>query len=113
MNTTGIDERSPEQIEGSITARREALKGKLNELGYKLSPAERVRDVRDRIDPAAVAPWAAVGAVATGAWLAMRGLRRRHAANGHGSDMSDVGDMSDLVDETICVDVAVPPNVVP
>ena len=63
MNTTDLGERSPEEIERSIAIRRDALKGKLNELEYRLSPTERMRQVRQQIDPDAIAPWAAVGAV--------------------------------------------------
>lgn len=109
MNTTDTDPRTPEQIERSIASRRYALKDKLSELEHRLSPTERMRQARERIDPEAFAPWAAVGAVATGALLAARGLRRRHHAdNGHAET-----DTIDTIEETVCVDVAVPPGIVP
>lgn len=76
MNSTETDTRTPEAIERSIAARRESLKQKLHEIEQRLSPTERIRQARERIDPHAFVPWAAVGAVATGAWLAARGLRR-------------------------------------
>jgi hypothetical protein len=104
MNTTGIDARSPEEIEQNIIERRDALKGKLQELEHKLSPTERMRQVRERIDPEAIAPWAAVGAVATGAWLAARGLRHRHSTDGI--------EAADEIEEAVCIDIAVPPGVV-
>ena len=105
MNTTDIDERSPAEIERSIIARRDALKGKLNELEYRLSPTERMRQARERIDPDAITPWAAVGAVATGAWLAARGLRRRHPDNGH----REIDDTDfDAVGEIVCVETSYP-----
>ena len=106
MNTTETDTRSPEEIERSIAARRESLKEKLHEIEQRLSPGERIRQVRERIDPEAFVPWAAVGAIATGTWLAARGLKRRHSNNGAVDEM-------DAVDEIVCLDVAVPTVVVP
>ena len=107
MNTSEIDPRTPEEIERSIAARRYALRDKLTELEHRLSPTERFRQARERIDPEAIAPWAAVGAVATGALLAARGLRRqRHADNGDAEI-----DAIDTIEETVCVDVAVPPDI--
>lgn len=101
MNTIDTDDRTPQEIERSIADRRDALKGKLTELEYRLSPTERMKQVRQRIDPQAIAPWAAVGAVATGAWLAARGLRH-HSANGYQDlDETEV----DGVEQIICVDL--------
>jgi hypothetical protein len=109
MNTTEMDPRSPAEIERDIESRRHALKGKLRELEYRLSPTERLRQARERIDPESIAPWAAVGAVATGTLLAARGLMRsRHAVNGNAED-ADV----DTIEETVCIDVSVPPGIVP
>ena len=103
MSTAELDVRTPDEIERSIEARRESLKGKLNELEHRLSPGERIREMRRRIDPEAMVPWAAVGAVATGAVLAIRGLRRSRSA--HTEAAAD--------EDTFCiVDVDVPPGVV-
>lgn len=100
MTMIDIDPRTPEEIERSIESRRYALKDKLHELEHRLSPTERMRQARERIDPEAIAPWAAVGAVATGALLAARGLRRRrHAVNGHAE-----ADAVDEIDEVVCVE---------
>jgi hypothetical protein len=108
--STALDNRSPQEIERSISATRESLKGKLNELEHRLSPAERMIEMRQRINPDVVVPWAAVGAVATGAMLAVRGLRRHR---GSSADYERDEELEELMDETICVDVAVPPVVVP
>jgi hypothetical protein len=100
MTTSATDPRSAAEIERDISNRRESLKGKLNELEHRLSPAERISSMRRRITPEAVAPWAAAGAVATGAVLAVRGLRRRR----HVAEYEEDAD-------TLCIDVAVPPSV--
>jgi hypothetical protein len=101
MNTSGLDARSAAEIERDISARRESLKDTLNELEHRLSPSERINEMRQRIKPDTVMPWAAVGAVATGAMLAVRGLRR------HKHSSTDEQEM----DEMLCIDVAVPPGV--
>ena len=106
MNTTDVDPRTPEQIERSIEARRQALKDKLTALEHRLSPSERMRDARQRLDRVreqldvdTIAPWAAVGAVATGAILAARGLRRRQPVDGGAQT-----DVIDTIEETICIE---------
>jgi len=109
MTTMELDDRTPEEIERNIAATRASLKGKLNELEHRLSPTERIHEIRQRINPETVLPWAAVGAVATGAALAMRGLRRRRGAP---LDEETVFD-EETLGEVVCVDVAVPPGVVP
>ena len=106
MTMTELDDRTPEQIERDIVNTRESLKGKLNELEHRLSPVERVREVREHLTPESVAPWAAVGAIATGTVLALRGLRRHRSSTA--PEMDD-----ELMEEVVCVDVAVPPGVVP
>lgn len=106
--TTALDDRTPQEIERSISATRESLKGKLNELEHRLSPSERMRDVTRRINPDAVLPWAAVGAVATGAMLAVRGLRRHH----HAPDGDTPADDPQASDAICVVEVEVPPGVV-
>jgi hypothetical protein len=97
MTMTELDDRTPAEIERNIEATRASLKGKLNELEHRLSPAGRIEEIRERIRPDAVIPWAAVGAVVTGAMLALRGLRRRHSFD----DYDDYGELA----EEVCVDV--------
>ena len=104
MMTTELDDRTPEQIERDIANTRESLKGKLSELEHRLSPGERMREVRQRLTPETVAPWAAVGAIATGTVLALRGLRRHRPSTDAETD-------EEVLDEVVCVDVAVPPGV--
>ena len=103
MTLAELDDRTPAEIERDIVMRRASLKNKLNALEHRLSPGERMHEMRQRLNPETVAPWAAVGAIATGAVLAMRGLRRHRT--------SSIDD--DILDETVCVDIAVPPGVVP
>jgi hypothetical protein len=109
MTLTELDDRTPDQIERDIAARRASLKGKLNALEHRLSPGERIHEMRQHLHPETVAPWAAVGAIATGAVLAMRGLRRHRTSSMDDDILIDDG----VLDETVCVDVAVPPGTVP
>ena len=102
MTMTELDHMTPEEIERNIATTRASLKGKLNELEHRLSPGERMHEMRQHFNADAVAPWAAVGAIATGTALAMRGLRRRHTSSSE-----------EPVDETVCIDIAVPIDAVP
>ncbi|HVH56539.1 MAG TPA: DUF3618 domain-containing protein [Vicinamibacterales bacterium] len=110
MTMTELDDRTPAEIERNIEATRASLKGKLYELEHRLSPAGRIEEMRQRIKPDAVVPWAAVGAIVTGAMLALRGLRRgRTSAFEDYDEYDDYGEMA----EEVCVDVAVPPMAAP
>ena len=103
MTMTAPDERTPEEIERNIEATRASLRDTLTELEHRLSPSERVQEIRDRINPQSLLPWAAVGAVATGAVLAVRGFRRRRATS-----VEDSG-----LEEVVCFDAAVPSDIAP
>lgn len=77
-----VYERTPDEIEHSIEQRRASLDRKLEAIERRLSPREQLARVRERIDPQAYVGWAAVGAVITGACLAVNGWRRHHRTNG-------------------------------
>lgn len=93
--TTEKVERSPAEIEAHIQATRAALDRKLTALEHRLSPREQLARVKARMgdmNREAVAGWAAVGAVAAGAALALSGWRRYHA-NGRGMSEDDLADI--------------------
>jgi len=96
---TMTDERTPEEIERNIESTRASLKETLSELEHRLSPGHRVQEIRQRLDPQLMLPWAAVGAVATGALLAIRGLTRRRRP------------YFDDVDEVVCLEPSRPSDV--
>jgi len=94
MSTENL-ERSPAEIEAHIQETRASLDRKLSALEDKLSPREQLARVKARVgrlDRDAVAGWAAVGAVAAGAALALNGWRRYHA-NGRGLPEEDLADV--------------------
>jgi hypothetical protein len=109
MTMMELDDRTPAEIERNIEATRASLKGKLYELEHRLSPAGRIEEMRQHIKPDAVVPWAAVGAIVTGAMLALRGLRRRRTFEDYDDEYDDYGEMA----EEVCVDVVVPPRLAP
>jgi hypothetical protein len=76
MSSQAILERSPEQIEADIVARRASLDRKLHDLETRLSPKARFNELRARVHPQEYLGLAAVAAVATGTALAVRGFRR-------------------------------------
>lgn len=86
--TNELMERSPEQIEREIAQTRASLDRKLLELERRFSPREQLQRLRRRLDPEALAAWAAVGAVATGAYLAFTGLRRHPRQDGTGDTVA-------------------------
>jgi hypothetical protein len=75
--------RTPEEIQEQIAARRRALDHKLERLGDRLDPRVRLEEVKDRI--AARSPqylaWGAVAAVLAGVGMAMRGWRGRRVTD--------------------------------
>jgi uncharacterized protein DUF3618 len=99
---TMTDERTPEEIERNIESTRASLKETLTELEHRLSPGHRMHEMRQRINPESMLPWAAVGAVATGAVLAIRGFRRHSSSYFDGDDM----------DDAVCFDAPIPSDVV-
>lgn len=74
--------RSPEEIRVDIAHRRAALDAKIQELERRLSPREQVARVRSQLSPEPYLGWIAATAVAAGAALAYRGIRRSHRGNG-------------------------------
>ena len=95
MTSDALD-RSPAEIESRIEQKRASLDRKLRALDYKLSPREQLHRVRDRVNADSVLGWAAVGAVATGALLAVNGWRRHHGADGH-AEPADPADLEEIV----------------
>jgi hypothetical protein len=81
-------QRRPEEIEASIEKKRASLDRKIEELERRLSPREQLSRVRARLNPEAYTGVAAVGAVAAGTLMAVRGWRRYHR-NGNGLDPVD------------------------
>jgi predicted nucleic acid-binding protein len=73
---------SPEEIQLQIALRRASLDAKINELERRLSPREQMARVRSQLNPEPYLGWIAATAVATGAALAYRGLRRPRRSNG-------------------------------
>ena len=82
---SGDNQRRPEDIAASIEQKRASLDRKIEELERRLSPREQLSRVRARLNPQAYTSVAAVGAVAAGTLMAVRGWRRYHRnGNGHG-----------------------------
>jgi hypothetical protein len=79
--TYELQDRTPEEIQSQIAETRASLDRKLQELEHRLSPRERLQRVAAHLHPEQFAPWAAVGAIATGTYLAVRGWRRYHPAH--------------------------------
>ena len=74
--------RTPEEIQEHILLRRAALDAKIHELERRLSPREQVARMRSQLSPEPYLGVLAATAVATGAALAYRGLRRSRGSNG-------------------------------
>lgn len=76
-SSTGFMEPTPEQLEAQVANTRASLDSKLHELERRLSPREQVQRLRSRVEPERYLGATAATAVAVGAALAYRGLRRR------------------------------------
>jgi hypothetical protein len=76
MSSQATFERTPAEIEASINVTRASLDRKLERLESKLSPRARLNDLKSRVHPQDYLGLAAVAAIATGAAMAVRGLRR-------------------------------------
>ena len=76
MSSQAMLERSPAEIEANIAATRASLDSKLERLESKLSPRARFNEMKGRVHPQRYLGLAAVAAIATGAAMAVRGLRR-------------------------------------
>lgn len=80
MNSTGMAERNPAEIEAEIVRTRTSLHQKLNELERRLNPKTRVRAVRQRLSPEPYIHWAALAAIAAGVVMGVVGWRRYRGA---------------------------------
>ena len=78
MSSEATFERTPAEIEANITATRASLDRKLEHLETRLSPRAGLNEIKARIRPQDYLGLAAVAAIATGATMAVRGLRRPH-----------------------------------
>lgn len=85
--TNELSDRSPDEIEAQISQTRASLDRKLEELEHRLSPREQLQRVTSRIHPEQYVAWAAVGAVAAGTYLAIRGWRQLHPATNGDEDL--------------------------
>jgi hypothetical protein len=92
MNTADILGRDPAAIEAEIHRTRHSLDRKIEELERRFSPRYRWNQLRAGFDGAPMASWGAVAAVATGAWLAISGLRR-YRFTSDGEALNDPADM--------------------
>lgn len=81
MNTSDTVEREPAEIEAGIARTRASLDRKIEEIEKRLDPRRQWAQARHRYETPVLA-WAAVTAVAAGAWMAVSGLRR----HSNGSD---------------------------
>lgn len=77
MIATDLENRTPEDIQHQIAQTRRALDDKLERLGERLDPRVRLQELKGGLSARApqYTAWAAVGAIAAGAWLAVRGWR--------------------------------------
>lgn len=71
-------ERSPAEIESRIEEKRADLERKLEQLEQRLSPREQFGRMKARINPERYLGWFALGAVAAGGYLAVKGWRRTY-----------------------------------
>ena len=93
-------------IEADIARTRASLNRKLQELEQRLSPSQRMAEVKAKLDPRRFDPrpypeWIAVGAVALGTVLALAGWRRSRG-NGYAELRDD--DLDDLLVFEVCED---------
>lgn len=82
MSTAAMESHDIDRLERDIAVTRESLHTKLHALEERLSPAAQMRRVRQQLNPEPYVAWAALGAVATGAYLAVRGWRRHRGDAG-------------------------------
>ena len=82
MNGATETMRSPEEIQQQIARRRASLDAKIQELERRLSPREQMARVRAQLSPELYLGLIAATAVAAGAAMAYRGIRRSPRGNG-------------------------------
>ena len=99
------EELSAEEIQIQIAQRRAALDAKIHELERRLSPREQMARMRStvssRMSPEPYLGLMAAGAVAAGAALAYRGLRRSRPAarNGEAAILADDCALAEVLGE--------------
>lgn len=81
-------ERSPEEIQSQIAETRASLDRTLREIERRLSPSAQVQRLKERVEPDTYIAWAAVGAIVTGALLAVRGWRHSRNGNDYDSELA-------------------------
>jgi hypothetical protein len=104
MSTTAEAPRDVAAIEADIARTRASLNRRLQELEHRLSPSERLAEVKARLDPRHLDPrpypeWMAVAFVAIGAGLALAGWRRSRRA------ALDEADLDEVVLFDVCEDI--------
>lgn len=105
MSTVEDTPREFAEIEADIARTRASLNRKIQELEKRLSPSERVAEVKRRLDPRRLDPrpypeWMAVGAIALGACLAITGWRRSRVR------VADDTDLEDVIVFEVCEEIA-------
>lgn len=91
-------ERSPAEIESRIEEKRADLDRKLEQLEQRLSPREQFGRMKARIHPERYLGWLALGAVAAGGYLAVKGWRRtHHPVDGGAPAPIDQADLEEIV----------------
>lgn len=95
MSPTLNPPREVTEIEGDIARTRASLNRRLQELEHRLSPGEKLAQVKSRLDVRRFDPrphpeWIAAGAVALGSVLALAGWRRSRSAAIDEADLEDV-----------------------
>jgi hypothetical protein len=101
MSTTAEAPRDVTAIEADIARTRASLNRRLQELEHRLSPGERLAQVKATLDPRRLDPrpypeWMAAAFVAIGAGLALAGWRRSRKA------ALDEADLEELVIFDVC-----------
>ena len=95
MSTTSDTTREFERIELDIARTRASLNRRIQALEHRLSPSERLAQVKSSLDPRRFDPrpypeWMAVGAIALGIVLAFAGWRRTREAAIDEADLEEV-----------------------
>lgn len=88
-------DRSPEAIETQIAETRASLDRTLREIERRLSPSAHVQRLRERVGLDPYYALGALGAIAVGAWLALRGWRRVRT----GSDALHCDGVGPIIDD--------------
>jgi hypothetical protein len=90
--SAGVDH-DPAAIEAEIARTRASLDRKLHALEDRLNPRVRMSELTTKLDPRPYTVWAALAAVAVGAWMTLSGLRRYRFARRPGIGDIEIADM--------------------